>query len=655
VPSHSLPSYRPEIDGIRAIAVLAVVFYHFGLPIGGGFIGVDVFFVISGYLIGGILWRELGDTGSLSLGRFYIRRFKRLAPAFFVMALATFLAAWAILLPFEFREFGKSLIAATIFLSNVFFYRGSGYFDSAAEDKPLLHTWSLAVEEQFYIVLPLLLLLLIRWRGAAQPFLWILAGLSLVACVVMTPSAPNATFFLFPFRAWELLAGVLLAIHGGQLRSAHWSWLGLILIAVSVIWITPEGFPGAMAILPVLGTLLLLAARREANPVNQLLSLRLPVFFGLISYSLYLWHWPIVTLSDYWRGGPAGPADTAILLLLSVVLAYASWRWVETPVRHDKSLSMPAVFGGVAVGSAALIGLGGWLYVKDGLPDRFGPNVRPHIAASADFLQDFSRCEVPSSGPFQGIEICPIGPKGAPRVLIWGDSHLRAFHAGLSLAADEAETPALILWRAGCPPFFDVVKVETAATPAQNAACTTANAQIERALAQDSSFESVLLVGRWSYYANGTGIGLDAENRITLQGDGPQARTFADAANATLTGLGARFDQVHVLRQVPEIPTYDSRIAARALAHGRDVPVADMQIAPDALSERIAPAEAPFVALAGTGAITWIDPWPRLCDATCSALNGETGLYFDNNHVTNTASLMLRDLFAPIFKTGFPP
>lgn len=186
--NHSGPAplpYRSDIDGLRAIAVLSVVLYYFGLPLQGGFTGVDIFFVISGFLIGGILWREYDQTGSVWLRNFYIRRFKRLAPAFFAMVLVTSLVSWAILLPFEFREYGKTVIAATVYLSNVLFFRGAGYFDTASEDKPLLHTWSLAVEEQFYIFLPLFILLLARWRWALLAGLvavWAGGGLCCVTC-----------------------------------------------------------------------------------------------------------------------------------------------------------------------------------------------------------------------------------------------------------------------------------------------------------------------------------------------------------------------------------------------------------------------------------------------------------------------------------------
>ncbi|MBP0484317.1 acyltransferase family protein [Sagittula salina] len=660
--------YRGEIDGLRAIAVLSVVFYHFGLPLRGGFVGVDVFLVISGFLIGGILWRELQETGHLRLGAFYVRRFRRLAPAFFAVLAATFAVGWLLLLPFEFRELGKSAIAATVYLSNVLFFRQSGYFDASAHDKPLLHTWSLAVEEQFYILLPLLMLLFLRRPRQMVAMLALAWGASLAACVWLTPQYPTATFYLFPFRAWELLTGVLLAIWG-QSRGTTWtgwrgfSWAGLALVLISVATI-PAGpnFPGLLAVVPVLGTALILSSGTNDGTVNRLLRKPALRFVGLMSYSLYLWHWPVYTLSNTLRDGYAGPAEALIWMALSFLLAFLSWRFIERPVRRAWRLP-----GGVIVSATGLATIGALavsvnVFLRDGLPDRFGPEARVHVDASADFLQDFSRCYTEDALPLDGLEVCPIGPVGPPRVLIWGDSHARAFHDGLAQAAEEADVPAILLWRAGCPPLVDLRKVESAATPAQDTACRQANTQVRQGFGRLSSIDTVLLIGRWGYYAEGKGIGFDAGNAIALYptqrpervGE-PQGAVLAEAAEATVAQLDRFFPRVFVLRQPPEIPRYDSRRAAREAAH-RGLPLAappvvETDVDPTALLGRSEQADAPWMPLVAAGRVQWIDPWPRFCDATrCSALAGGVGQYFDNNHVTNNAARRVRDLFAPVFR-----
>lgn len=654
------PPHRAEIDGLRAIAVLAVVLYHFGLPgLPGGFVGVDVFFVISGFLIGGILWRERAATGRLALGRFYLRRIRRLAPAYGAMSLAVLAVGWLVLLPYDFRETAKGVIAATVYLSNVLFYRQSGYFDSAAEDKVLLHTWSLSVEEQFYVFLPLVFLLLGRSRRGMILAFGALFVASLVSSIPITARAQPAAFYLFPFRAWELLAGVLLAIWRHE-RGTDWrlgaapSWIGLALVLGAITMIRPDaGFPGWQAIIPVAGTVLLLINGRDTNMANRLLSMRGPVFFGLISYSLYLWHWPIVTLSRYVRGDSMSPVETGLWLALSVVVSWLSWRFIEQPVRRAQALSGRALLGGAVLVSVLLLGTSAVIFRSDGLPGRFGAQTQVHIAASGDFLQDFSRCNVPADGPLKDIEICPVGPAGqTPTLLIWGDSHLRAFYEGLALAAMEKNRAALVIWRAGCPPLFGIGKTENSATAAQNAACRSANDQIRDALDQMPDIRDVLLIGRWAYYATGTGTGIDAQNTITLTRDGPQApqaTILADALRSTVDTLSARDRNVFLLRQPPEIPQYAAPEIARDLAHRRLTPDAARRLGqvPTAQAKRRAASAQAAVAASGAQVL---DPWPLLCDAfLCEAIRDGQGQYFDNNHITNSAARRLRTIFAPVF------
>ncbi|CUH64780.1 O-acetyltransferase OatA [Thalassovita gelatinovora] len=648
--------YRPEIDGLRAIAVLSVVFYHFDVAgIGGGFVGVDIFFVISGFLIGGLLWSELDQTGRVSLRRFYLRRFKRLAPAFFTMALVVSAVAWQVLLPFEYREFGKSLIAATVYLSNVQFYREAGYFDAAAEEKPMLHTWSLAVEEQFYLFLPLLILLIGRRRWLS-PILQGVFVLSLLACVSFTPTNPTATFFLFPFRAWELLAGVLLAIWGYKTRS-DWalhpllSFAGMALLVYAVVFVqSGPGFPGAWALIPTLGTVLILLNGQDDNVVNRLLRSGPVVFVGLISYSLYLWHWPVAVLSKYVRETYAGPAESAAWMALSLLLAVVSWRFVERPTRHAARLGFPTTIMGVGLLSLVTLGIGGAAFKADGFPGRFPADIRSHIDASADFLQDWSRCNVAESGPLAGVETCAIGPAGDPQVLFWGDSHLRALMDGIGAMADQRQVPGLIIWHAGCPPVFGVEKRENSATPVQDLACTTANASIRAAL-PDMGLRDIVLIGRWSYYVDGTGVGVDAENKIILLPEtGSQADRLRDLLSRTVDEVGT-YAKVHILRQIPEIPFYDSRITARRLAHGRSDGLSEVFSVP--LSEvdaRQARSDVMIAEIAGAENATLLDPRPYLCNALrCSIWAGEEVVYFDNNHLTNTGAARVAPVFASVF------
>lgn len=255
------------------------------------------------------------------------------------------------------------------------------------------------------------------------------------------------------------------------------------------------------------------------------------------------------------RGAYAGWWEAAAWMALSVALAWASWAAIEQPVRRGRLASPRALLGFVITASGAAMAFGVLAYLKDGVPGRFGPEARVHIAASDDFLQDFSRCTTPEEDPFTGLEICPLGPDGPPQVLVWGDSHLRALYEGLRLAAED--TPALAIWRAGCPPLFGITKSENSASPAEDAACAAANARIETAIAGMPSLARVLLIGRWNYYASGTGIGLDAENRIAVSHP-TSGRTGGPALDAAVTQTVETFRTarlpVFVLTQPPNSP-----------------------------------------------------------------------------------------------------
>ena len=353
-PSHAI-AYRPEIDGLRAIAVLAVVFYHAGLGCPGGYVGVDVFFVISGYLITSLILKDLRQ-GTFSLAAFWERRIRRIFPASAVCVLVTLVAGFFLLLPDDLENLGKSAIAQTLMVANFYFWRTTNYFGGANEEKPLLHTWSLAVEEQFYLFFPLLLLLLFRFPGFRRPGRLIglmLAGAAISLALAMwgVTHQPFATFFLLPTRVWELLCGAIIAaLPATAIPQSRWlreggSWLGLAAI-LAPVWLYNEKtlFPGLAALPPCIGTALLIwanGANAAGPPPAQtlparILSLRAVVFIGLISYSLYLWHWPVIAFSKYWGDPHLAVSHSWFLVGLSFVLALGSWRYVETPFRRKQ-------------------------------------------------------------------------------------------------------------------------------------------------------------------------------------------------------------------------------------------------------------------------------------------------------------------------------
>lgn len=332
--------YRPDIDGLRAIAVLSVVIFHFfPSAVHGGFIGVDIFFVISGFLISKHIWEDLG-AGTFSIGKFYARRVRRIFPALSVVLLACLAMGWVILTPAEYEQLGKHVVAGAIFVSNIVLWKESGYFDNAADTKPLLHLWSLGIEEQFYIVWPLLLAFF--WRYTRH-FGWALLGIlvaSLAYSMTVVRHDVVADFYSPLTRFWELALGAgltYLVAHKpaiSVMNRSLVSWFGLCLILTSVIVIEKgHAFPGAWALLPTLGAACLIYAGESAWPNRKVLSLRLLVWIGLISYPLYLWHWPLLAFARIMESGVPSLEVRFWLVAASFVLAWLTYKFLERPLR----------------------------------------------------------------------------------------------------------------------------------------------------------------------------------------------------------------------------------------------------------------------------------------------------------------------------------
>ncbi len=460
------PAYRPDIDGLRAVAVLSVVLYHAGVPfLPGGFVGVDIFFVISGYLITRIIAREIAEK-RFSIVTFYERRTRRIFPALFVMLAVSFVAASMIALPAEFKEFGDSLTAATFFVSNIYFWQTADYFGGPAHLKPLLHTWSLAVEEQFYIVFPLLLLALTRWaRGHLFRVLVAVTALSFAASLWAVAAKPNAAFYLLPTRFWELMAGALVALGAVPAISDHrWANVfaatGLVLIACAVLFFSSAtAFPGAAALLPVLGAALVIHAgtTTQDTVAARLLSMRPMVFVGLLSYSLYLWHWPVLAFARMARGEMLAPSETALLVAVSFVLAVLSWRFVEKPFRERRiAAKRVPLFRAASAAMAAMLAIGVFANATDGWPQRHDDYAPPAIAGleRMNLATCFLKEDQPATA-WAGADTCRNGDASKPRIFLWGDSF--AAHLVPGLADELGHRFQTVQYTAGgCPPLLGV-------------------------------------------------------------------------------------------------------------------------------------------------------------------------------------------------------
>ena len=375
--------YRREVDGLRALAVIPVIFFHAGFSLfSGGYVGVDVFFVISGYLITGIVMNEV-QQGTFSIVDFYERRIRRILPALFLVVACCVPAAYVILLPSDMKEFSQSLIAVATFSSNVLFWSQSGYFEGAAELKPLLHTWSLSVEEQFYLFFPVFLLL--TWRFGKKwviSLLFAAALISLVSAEWGALNKPIAAFFLLPTRAWELLLGSLVAFYLARISDKPLpvplnnvlATLGFLAVAYAIFGFnTQTTFPGLHALVPTLGAVMLIIGARPETLVGRFLCLPAMVSVGLISYSTYLWHQPLFAFARHLGLGHSNALALGAIALFSVAMGYFSWKYIETPIRRNKNISRRAVFVSAGVGSLLMLVAGVYGHVMNGFIDRLNP------------------------------------------------------------------------------------------------------------------------------------------------------------------------------------------------------------------------------------------------------------------------------------------
>jgi len=443
--------YRADIDGLRALAVIPVVFYHVGIPgFAGGFVGVDIFFVISGYLICGMIDADI-RSGTFSLGNFYKRRILRILPALFVMLLVTSILAYVYCLPVELEDYSKSLASAVGSVSNVYFAGTAGYFDAPAETKPLLHTWSLGVEEQFYLITPLLMLFAYRVLPKRAKLLFAFVGvLSFAAAFVVSYRNTTFAFYLTPFRAWELALGALLSIRFIPAPQTEFlknicGMTGVLLLLGTVVFGSPSAPLLAMTSLASIGAALVIASsERGISTAGKLLSLRPVVLIGLISYSLYLWHWPLIVFQRTDGLLLAGSSDLATklaLIAVSIGVACLSWHFVERPFRSKtRDTSKAAVFGIAATAMASAFTLCGLLLIANGAPFRFPERV---VAIAAYLAYDPSaafrsgHCYLSTNRQQLDLQTCMRLDSRRPNYLLVGDSHAAHLWFGLLSAMPE--------------------------------------------------------------------------------------------------------------------------------------------------------------------------------------------------------------------------
>jgi peptidoglycan/LPS O-acetylase OafA/YrhL len=631
-------AYRPDVDGLRAVAVLLVVGYHaWPALVPGGYLGVDVFFVISGFLITRLIRSDLRNS-RFSFQRFYARRARRILPALLLVILSALAIGSYVLLAQELESLGRHAVGATFFVANFVLMGETGYFDAAAETKPLLHLWSLGIEEQFYLTFPLLLW--IAWRRHV-PLLGLVAGVGAVSWLLhlwLVSSHPVAAFYLPVTRAWELMAGAVvaalmertgantaiprmaaLASVAGALAIAGGVALPSFLEAPDLVWMTCV----------VAGSALVVSAGPDPGINRRLLSLRPVVAIGLISYPLYLWHWVLLTFLRIQVGRDEARPLVPIAIALAFGLAWAVYRFVERPVRTGV-LEGRRVAQALAALAVVVVAAGSAVWATEGFPDR----VTPRLRALAEFAQ--SPHEPFREGTclerfrsYEGLSLegCRASSPGAPSVVLLGDSHANQYYN--SLAAQLPGVAVLHLGRWSCLPW--------ASKRQQDEECQRSIAQARTYVVSESSVSTVILAGYWAYLMAGRFANNDGEYRQPGPLDDADTEVFVRTAHEVLEGLLASGKRVVLLLDVPNLDFNIQHCVLDPTSPGGR-PGARTRCALDrqAFERRNAPYDAVMARLvADHPGVRVFDPRSVLCDSrVCDALRDGRPLYFDSDHLS---------------------
>jgi peptidoglycan/LPS O-acetylase OafA/YrhL len=669
--------YRKDIDGLRAVAVLPVVLYHAGLGFPGGFVGVDVFFVISGYLITTLLADELGG-GRFSLWRFYERRARRILPALLAVICASAIAAWALFMPTDLTLFGRSASAATLFYANFLFRHEAGYFDAVAAVKPLLHTWSLAIEEQFYVLFPGILYLLFRRHPSHRRLFaghrWPLIGtalltlLSFAISVWWVESRPVDAFYLLPSRFWELGLGAILALWP-QVRPAHRqmavvagaSGLAMIILAVLAVDASMP-FPGLAALLPCLGAVLVIFAGRTGNLLSALLGAAPARGIGRISYSLYLWHWPLIVFLQYWQGHVLTPWQAALVVAVSIGLAILSWAVIEQPVRQRHILDGWRPLWSASLSVMALFAATGFVIAHHhGFPSRLSPAAANIYAAKSDTsrygsTQCFTDSNLagPTDDDVRAGRLCPVGdiqggdaPAAQVSFLVWGDSHSGTMTPGIGVSAARFGQRGLLAGEGGCPPLLDYQN--THPSKARRDACVARNAAVLD-LVTRQHIPLVFMVARWPREVLGVGYGDEGPyfDPQALPKTEDRTALVGGALDRTLAAFAALHVHAILVMDVPEIGYDVPYTLARAAAGHRTV---DVNPPRAVVLERQRLATAMLQDAARKYGAEILDPTAHFCSGNiCHGEIDGRPLYIDSDHITRTTSESLSDLFDGSFQ-----
>jgi len=665
-PAGKRGGYLPFVDGLRALAILAVVGYHaFPYAVPGGFVGVDVFFVISGFLITSVIAREMQD-GHFSFAQFFTRRARRLLPAATVCLLVVSAAGAVVLLPDALLYYGRSLLASTLMYANIFFYRTGGYFSAPSLEKPLLHTWSLAVEDQFYLTWPLLLLVLSA-RLPRKVLLGVVAAIALASLAyaqVKLAKDPEFAFFMLPTRAWELLLGALLALItlNGTRTMPQWvaeglGVAGLAAVATSVVLLTPESdFPGLAAAPACLGTAAIIASGLMAPTlVTRLLALPAVVFIGLVSYSFYLWHWPIIALSSYRFERALTAMEAGVAVAIAFIVAVLSWRYVERPFRAGSHLSggwrmtSDRLFVASALAGVLVVaGVAGAIKIRKGFPERYTNDVRLVLDQLVSSNPIRGSCDNYDK-VFANDGICNFGRRKAQgesyELALFGDSMSDQWTPMAAELADEHQLAGRQVTNGGCALL---VGAPVPATPQSKAReCANYVEQARKFVAANPRLKVVIISGFWEKWLSRlegqpTATGLEPVSTAGSQiASSPRFDSVLAQTVQFFTNRGIR---VILLGQIPIYENMPLRCIVGAVSAGKDASICGMSstqarraLARSNAALRRAAEANPLVSAAL--------PSDMMCaEDRCSPMLDGTLLYRNGGHLNRFGALKLRPL-----------
>ena len=662
---------RTEIDGLRAISVLGVIFYHAGFSsISGGFAGVDVFFVISGYLIGGQILKELA-AGQFSFRSFYGRRARRILPALMVVTLVSALIGYFILLPHDYRYFFGSAFTSLLSLSNFWFMDQIDYFNPQAALDPLVHTWSLGVEEQFYLIVPILLgVIWFRFRRFLVFFLAFLMLASLGWMLALSSSSPMFTFYMLPTRAWELFAGILVAIAIGKpwwVVCKKWhgqlSMLGLLVLLFGILF-TPSGvaWPGFWTIIPVAGTLLVLLFGQSNSVARTVLSLAAMRALGVISYSAYLWHQPIFSFLEYQQKMPASFSGRLAVVLLVFGVAALSWRLIEQPFRTGK-LTQAWGWGVMIVMAAMIVAMSIGGHVTKGFPSRM-PQELSNFLDLVQTTGPYNKRCILSRRDVETTDVgdsCIIGSANPPSVALWGDSHAASIADAMADEMQNQGRSVQTFMLSSCLPIPKLLNH----SQSRQAQCPAFNARVQSYILANDDIKYVILFATWDSYILRRGhpdmlgfVQYDDFYAYPESGDPSMPNvdrliSIQSAFEELVSSLKVAGKTVILVHSLPrpniDIPRFFARQAwmGDAIPENSGYPIAYAK-------NQFAESRQILVAFGDesvTGSLITIDPVDTFCDEMqCFVIKDGSVLFLDGNHPSLEGSKLLAPLIAAQIK-----